>query len=41
MSGPGFTVALGLRRRGGLFFEMKVGAFDSPDFKLAVGYTFR
>jgi hypothetical protein len=39
--GPGLTVLAGLRRRGGLFFEMKVGAFDSPDFKLAVGYTFR
>jgi hypothetical protein len=39
--GPGLTVGAGLRRRGGLFFEMKVGAFDSPDFKLAVGYTFR
>ena len=38
--GPGLTVGIGLRRRGGLFFEMKVGAFDSPDFKLAVGYTF-
>jgi hypothetical protein len=39
--GPGLTVLAGLRRRGGLFFEMKVGAFDSPEFKLAVGYTFR
>lgn len=39
--GPGLTVGVGLRRRGGLFFDMKVGAFDSPDFKLAVGYTFR
>jgi hypothetical protein len=38
--GPGLTVLAGLRRRGGLFFEMKVGAFDSPDFKLTVGYTF-
>jgi hypothetical protein len=38
--GPGLTVVAGLRRSGGLFFEMKVGAFDSPDFKLAVGYTF-
>lgn len=37
---PGMTVVAGLRRRGGLFFEMKVGAFDSPEFKLAVGYTF-
>jgi hypothetical protein len=39
--GPGLNVLAGLRLRGGLFFEMKVGAFDSPDFKLAVGYTFR
>ena len=39
--GPGLTVGVGLRRRGGLFFEVKVGAFDSPDFKMAVGYTFR
>lgn len=39
--GPGLTILAGFRRRGGLFFEMKVGAFDSPDFKLAVGYTFR
>jgi hypothetical protein len=38
--GPGLTVLAGLRRRGGLFFEMKVGAFVSPDFKLTVGYTF-
>jgi hypothetical protein len=39
--GPGLNVLAGLRQRGGLFFEMKVGAFDSPDFKLAVGFTFR
>ena len=39
--GAGLTVLAGFRRRGGLFFEMKVGAFESPDFKLAVGYTFR
>jgi hypothetical protein len=39
--GPGLNVLAGLGRRSGLFFEMKVGAFDSPDFKLAVGYTFR
>ena len=39
--GPGLVVLAGFRRRSGLFFEMKVGAFDSPDFKLAVGYTFR
>jgi hypothetical protein len=40
-AGPGLTGLAGLRHRGGLFFEMKVGAFDSPDFKLAAGYTFR
>jgi hypothetical protein len=39
--GPGLNILAGFRRRGGLFFEVKVGAFDSPDFKLAVGYTFR
>ena len=39
--GAGLTILAGFRRRGGLFFEMKVGAFESPDFKLAVGYTFR
>jgi hypothetical protein len=39
--GAGLTILAGFRRRGGLFFEAKVGAFDSPDFKLAVGYTFR
>jgi hypothetical protein len=39
--GPGLNVLAGLQLRGGLFFEMKIGAFDSPDFKLAVGYTFR
>ena len=25
----------------GLFFEFKVGAMDSPDFKFGVGWTFR
>jgi len=39
--GAGLTIVAGFRRRGGLLFEVKVGAFDSPDFKLAVGYTFR
>jgi hypothetical protein len=38
---PGVNVLAGIRHRSGLFFEMKVGAIDSPDFKLAVGYTFR
>jgi len=38
---PGFNVVAGLRRRGGLFFEMKVGTIDSPAFKIGVGYTIR
>jgi hypothetical protein len=38
---PGVTLLAGIRYRSGLFVEMKVGAFDGPDFKLAVGYTFR
>jgi len=38
---PGVTVLAGIRYRSGLLFEMKVGAIDSPEFKLAVGYTFR
>ena len=38
---PGFNVLAGVRRRGGLFFELKVGVLDSPDVKLAVGYTIR
>ena len=25
----------------GLFFEFKIGAIDSPDFKFGVGWTFR
>jgi hypothetical protein len=39
--GAGLTILAGFRWRSGVFFEMKVGAFDSPDFKLAIGYTFR
>jgi len=38
---PGLNAIVGLRRRGGLFFELKVGAFDSPSVKLLVGYTIR
>lgn len=37
----GFNVLLGVRQRRGLFFELKVGAVDSPDLKFGVGYTFR
>ncbi len=37
----GFNILIGARNRDGMFFEMKVGAVDSPDLKFGVGYTFR
>ena len=37
----GLNLLFGVENRGGLFFEVKVGAFDSPDVKFGVGYTFR
>ena len=37
----GFNVLLGVEHRGGLFFEIKAGAIDSPNFKIGVGYIFR
>ena len=37
----GFNFLVGARSRDGLFFEMKVGAMDSPDLRFGVGYTFR
>ncbi len=37
----GFNVLFGVRERRGLFFELKVGAVDSPDLKFGVGFTFR
>lgn len=38
---PGVTVLAGLAHEDGLFLEAKAGAFDSPRFKLTVGYAFR
>jgi hypothetical protein len=38
---PGFNFLGGLENRRGLFFEFKVGADNSPDFKFGVGVTFR
>jgi hypothetical protein len=38
---PGFNVLFGAEGSNGLFFEVKVGAIDSPDLKFGVGYTFR
>jgi hypothetical protein len=37
----GFNVLGGFEYAGGLFFEFKVGGFDSPRLKLGVGYTWR
>ena len=37
----GFNVLIGAESSRGLFFEFKIGAIDSPDFKFGVGYTWR
>jgi hypothetical protein len=37
----GFNFLIGAAHRDGLFVEMKVGALDSPDLKVGVGYVFR
>jgi hypothetical protein len=37
----GFNILIGAKNRDGLFFELKVGAANSPDLKFGVGYTFR
>ena len=37
----GFNVLVGAENSRGLFFEFKVGAIDSPDFKFGIGWTFR
>jgi hypothetical protein len=37
----GVNLLVGVEASNGLFFEFKVGAVDSPDFKFGVGYTWR
>jgi hypothetical protein len=37
----GFNIMVGVEQSRGLFFEFKIGAIDSPDFKFGVGYTWR
>jgi hypothetical protein len=37
----GLNVLLGLEHSEGLFFEVKVGALDSPEIKFGIGWTFR
>lgn len=39
-TGGGFNFLFGVKHSSGLFFEMKGGVADSPDFKFLVGYTF-
>lgn len=36
----GFNILIGVEHDAGLFTELKVGALDSPDLKLIVGYAF-
>jgi hypothetical protein len=38
-TGGGFNFVGGIRQRKGFMGELKIGAFDSPDFKLGVGWT--
>jgi hypothetical protein len=37
----GLNLLVGVEQARGLFFEFKLGAIDSPDFKFGVGYTWR
>jgi hypothetical protein len=37
----GLNLLVGVENSRGLFFEFKIGAIDSPDFKFGVGWTFR
>jgi hypothetical protein len=37
----GLNVLFGAETSNGLFFELKVGAIDSPDLKFGVGFTWR
>lgn len=37
---PGLNFLLGFNFERNYFAEIKVGAFDSPDFKIGIGYTF-
>ena len=38
---PGFNGLFGAEVSNGLFFEVKLGAIDSPELKFGVGWTFR
>jgi hypothetical protein len=38
-TGGGFNFVGGIQQKKGFMAEIKIGAFDSPDFKLGVGWT--
>ena len=38
-TGGGFNFVGGIRQRKGFMGELKIGAFDSPDLKMGVGWT--
>jgi hypothetical protein len=38
---PGLNFMIGAEANNGLFFELKIGAIDSPELKFGVGWTFR
>ena len=37
----GFNIVMALAHRDGLFTELKLGALDSPDLKLGIGFSWR
>lgn len=37
---PGFNILVGLAHREGLFTEFKIGAMDSPELRLTIGFAF-
>jgi len=38
-AGPGFNFVGGIQQKKGLLGEIKIGALDSPNFKMGVGWT--
>jgi hypothetical protein len=39
--GPGLNLVVGVVHEDGLLAEVKIGTFDSPRIKLAIGYQLR
>jgi len=40
-AGGGLNILFGMEHKNGFMGEMKVGAIDSPDLKITIGYTFQ